>query len=73
MVAIAILGEPVGSTALAYIFLNEGLTLWKILGGISIFIGIVIALTRRYGTLTHELQSVDKAKRLSGASKGRFH
>jgi drug/metabolite transporter (DMT)-like permease len=49
MVAIAILGEPVGSTALAYFFLNEELTPWKILGGISIFIGIVIALTRRHG------------------------
>jgi drug/metabolite transporter (DMT)-like permease len=49
MAAIAILGEPVGSTALAYFFLNEGLTPWKILGGISIFIGIVIALTRRHG------------------------
>jgi drug/metabolite transporter (DMT)-like permease len=49
MVAIAILGEPVGSTALAYFFLNEGLTPWKILGGISISIGIVIALTRRHG------------------------
>ena len=44
MVAITILGEPIGSTVLAYFILGEGLTLWKILGGISVFIGILIAL-----------------------------
>jgi len=44
MIAVAILGEPIGSTILAYFILNEGLTLWKILGGISIFAGILIAL-----------------------------
>jgi drug/metabolite transporter (DMT)-like permease len=49
MVAIAILGEPVGSTALAYFFLNEPLTLLKALGGILIFIGVVVALTWRHG------------------------
>jgi drug/metabolite transporter (DMT)-like permease len=46
MVAVAILGEPVGSTVLAYFFLNEGLTPWKVSGGITIFVGIVVALTR---------------------------
>ena len=44
MVAITILGEPIGSTILAYFILGEGLTIWKILGGISIFAGILIAL-----------------------------
>ena len=44
MVVITILGEPVGSTILAYFILGEALTLWKVLGGISIFTGIVIAL-----------------------------
>ncbi len=44
MVAITILGEPIGSTILAYFILGEGLTTWKILGGIPIFIGILIAL-----------------------------
>jgi len=48
MVAIAILGEPVGSTALAYFFLNEPLTPLKALGGILIFIGVVAALTWRH-------------------------
>ena len=46
MVAITILGEPVGSTILAYFILGEGLTTWKIAGGISIFSGILIALRK---------------------------
>ena len=46
MVAIAILGEPIGSTILAYFILNEGLTLWKMIGGVLNFAGIVIALRR---------------------------
>ena len=46
MVAITILGEPVGSTILAYFILEEKLSTWKVLGGISIFIGILIALWR---------------------------
>jgi drug/metabolite transporter (DMT)-like permease len=49
MVAITILGEPIGSTILAYFILGEGLTFWKILGGVSIFIGILITLNK--GTL----------------------
>jgi drug/metabolite transporter (DMT)-like permease len=44
MVAITILGEPIGSTIFAYFILGEGLTIWKVLGGISIFAGILIAL-----------------------------
>ena len=50
LVAITILGEPVGSTILAFFILGEGLTLWKVSGGISIFVGILIALWR--GTLS---------------------
>jgi drug/metabolite transporter (DMT)-like permease len=46
MIAITILGEPIGSTILAYFILGEGLTLWKVLGGISIFAGILIALKK---------------------------
>ena len=46
LVAITILGEPVGSTILAYFVLGEELTIWKVLGGISIFIGILVALWR---------------------------
>jgi drug/metabolite transporter (DMT)-like permease len=47
MVAITILGEPVGSTILAYFILGEGLTTWKVFGGILIFAGILIALRRK--------------------------
>lgn len=47
MVAITILGEPIGSTILAYFILGEGLTIWKVFGGISIFAGILIALEKR--------------------------
>ena len=47
MVAVIILGEPVGSTILAYFILSEGLTIWKVLGGISIFAGILIALKKQ--------------------------
>ena len=50
MVAITILGEPIGSTILAYFILGEGLTTWKVIGGISIFTGILIALKKE--TLT---------------------
>ncbi len=46
LVAIAVLGEPVGSTILAYFILGEGLTVWKVLGGLSIFFGILVALWR---------------------------
>jgi len=48
MVAIAILGEPVGSTALAYFLLHEALTPLKVVGGILIFIGVIIALTWKH-------------------------
>jgi drug/metabolite transporter (DMT)-like permease len=47
MVAVTILGEPVGSTILAYFILGEGLTTWKLLGGIFILAGILIALGRK--------------------------
>ena len=49
MVAVTILGEPVGSTILAYFILGEGLTTWKVLGGILILAGILIALGRQVG------------------------
>jgi drug/metabolite transporter (DMT)-like permease len=47
MVSITILGEPIGSTLLAYFILGEKLTLLKILGGIFIFAGILIALKKK--------------------------
>ncbi|MFC2041195.1 DMT family transporter [Chloroflexota bacterium] len=43
LVTIAILGEPIGATALAFLILNEAPTLWEIGGGILILGGIFIA------------------------------
>ncbi|OGP91818.1 MAG: hypothetical protein A2156_01935 [Deltaproteobacteria bacterium RBG_16_48_10] len=48
VVAIAILGEPIGSTLLAYLLLGEGLNMWKIIGGILILAGILIALKETF-------------------------
>lgn len=42
-VSIALLGEPIGSIILAYIFLDETPTLWKVFGAILILAGIYIA------------------------------
>ena len=47
MVAVTILGEPIGSTILAYFILGEELSTWKVLGGISIFAGILIAFKKK--------------------------
>jgi drug/metabolite transporter (DMT)-like permease len=48
MVAISILGEPIGSTIWAYFILGEGLSMWKVLGGVLIFAGILIALKKTF-------------------------
>ena len=42
MVAVSLLGEPVGSTILAYIIFHEGLTLSKLTGGVLILLAIYI-------------------------------
>ncbi len=47
LVAMISLGEPIGSTILACLILGEGLTVWKVLGGILIFAGILIALRKK--------------------------
>jgi drug/metabolite transporter (DMT)-like permease len=47
MVAITILGEPIGSTLLAYFILGEELTFLKILGGVLIFTGILVTLKKK--------------------------
>jgi len=42
-VAVIILGEPVGATILAYLILGEGLTWWKVTGGVLVLSGIYLA------------------------------
>ena len=43
LVAVSLLGEPIGSTLLAYIIFNEGLTWMKLIGGLFILSAIYIA------------------------------
>lgn len=43
-VSIIILGEPIGASILAIIFLAEGLDLIKILGGVIIILGVVLVI-----------------------------
>ncbi len=43
VIAVSLLGEPIGSTILAYIIFNEGLTVFKIAGGVFILSAIYIA------------------------------
>ncbi len=44
VVSIAVLGEPVGATILAAVFLNEDPTLVQLAGGLTVLAGVVIAL-----------------------------
>ena len=46
-VSITLLGEPIGSTLLAYVFLDEVPALAKSFGAILILAGIIYASTRR--------------------------
>jgi drug/metabolite transporter (DMT)-like permease len=48
-VAISLLGEPIGSTILAYFLFNEGLTGFKVAGGIFILSAIYIATSSERG------------------------
>jgi drug/metabolite transporter (DMT)-like permease len=44
LVAVALLGEPIGATILAWFLFGETLTLAKVIGGALILTGIVIAV-----------------------------
>jgi len=43
LIAVSLLGEPIGATILAYIIFDEGLTAYKIIGGVFILSAIYIA------------------------------
>ena len=43
LIAVSLLGEPIGSTILAYILFDEGLTVYKYAGGGIILSAIYIA------------------------------
>jgi drug/metabolite transporter (DMT)-like permease len=42
-ISVALLGEPIGSTLLAYIILQEAPSLLEVIGGIIILVGIALA------------------------------
>ncbi|HDQ93517.1 MAG TPA: DMT family transporter, partial [Synergistetes bacterium] len=44
LVAVALLGEPIGATILAWVLFGETLTIAKIAGGVFILTGIVVAV-----------------------------
>ena len=43
LIAVSLLGEPIGATILAYIIFDEGLTAYKIIGAVFILTAIYIA------------------------------
>jgi drug/metabolite transporter (DMT)-like permease len=43
LIAVSLLGEPIGSTLLAYVLLGEGLTWPQVIGGVSILAAIYLA------------------------------
>jgi drug/metabolite transporter (DMT)-like permease len=62
-VSLTLLGEPVGSTLLAYIFLGERPGALKIIGAILILMGILIASYRRRMPLTNAQNRSDRGQR----------
>jgi drug/metabolite transporter (DMT)-like permease len=49
LIAVCLLGEPVGSTIMAYFFFHEGLSAFKIIGGIIILFAIYMAAAGERG------------------------
>jgi drug/metabolite transporter (DMT)-like permease len=43
VVSVTLLGEPIGSTVLAYIFLSESPTAFKLVGAVLILVGIYLS------------------------------
>ena len=43
LIAVSLLGEPIGSTILAYLIFDEGLTVYKVVGGVIILSAIYLA------------------------------
>ncbi|WP_066387829.1 DMT family transporter [Neobacillus mesonae] len=46
-ISMSILGEPVGSTVLAYFILGEGLSFWQMAGGVLVLIGVFLFLGQK--------------------------
>jgi drug/metabolite transporter (DMT)-like permease len=56
MVTIAVLGEPVGATILAFVILKETPSLFEIIGGVLILGGIALAFTKSSNSYEKTLQ-----------------
>jgi drug/metabolite transporter (DMT)-like permease len=48
LVAVALLGEPIGSTIMAYLIFDEGLTWSKFIGGLFILSAIYMAASSEH-------------------------
>ncbi|WP_066067133.1 DMT family transporter [Neobacillus soli] len=51
-ISMSILGEPVGSTILAYFLLNERLVSWQIAGGVLVLLGVFFFLSQQQKPVT---------------------
>ncbi|GHH97752.1 multidrug transporter [Neobacillus kokaensis] len=61
-ISMSILGEPVGSTILAYFILGERLTTWQMAGGVIVLIGVFLFLTQKQKKpAVHEPYPIEKA------------
>ena len=59
VVAVVILAEPVGATALAYVILGESITLQKLIGGLLVLAGIYLAVRAEGRPRTLEITGRD--------------
>jgi drug/metabolite transporter (DMT)-like permease len=48
LIAVSLLGEPIGSTILAYLIFDEGLTAYKVVGGVIILSAIYLAASTEH-------------------------
>ena len=61
-ISMSILGEPVGSTILAYFILGERLTVWQMAGGFIVLIGVFLFLSQKQKKPSfHEPLPIEKA------------
>ncbi|MFJ7724834.1 DMT family transporter [Neobacillus sp. NPDC097160] len=55
-ISMSILGEPVGSTILAYLLLHEHLVGWQIVGGLLVLLGVFFFLSQKQKPITQTVK-----------------